>query len=199
MLKGNCNAARRRATTYAWREFFLRFSTHSSFSFTHFAQMFKQERRGCNSQTEHEKEIIHCRERRRRSSLVQFVDVMCNDYCFEHTGEEINACNCRSSFSIPSLRLPNVLINAFDNEIMIQDSKTIKNDYDSSFVVDSCVHTARFLVGYSDLNSFGERMMTKSSVLSEIICLKKKSIVDHAQVICSRNIFFPSALLLVVE
>lgn len=90
--------------------------------------MYKQERRGCNSQTEHEKEIIHCRERR-RSSLVQFVDVMCNDYCFEHTGEEINACNCRSSFSIPSLRLPNVLINAFDNEIIIQDSKTIKNDY----------------------------------------------------------------------
>lgn len=89
--------------------------------------MYKQERRGCNSQTEHEKEIIHCRER--RSSLVQFVDVMCNDYCFEHTGEEINACNCRSSFSIPSLRLPNVLINAFDNEIIIQDSKTIKNDY----------------------------------------------------------------------
>lgn len=40
--------------------------------------------------------------------------------------------------------------------------------------------------------------MTKSSVLSEIICSNKKSIVDHAQVVCSRNIFFPSALLLVV-
>lgn len=61
----------------------------------------------------------------------------------------------------------------------------------SLVVVDSCVHSSIFSGLATWTLHSAMRMMTKSSVLSEIISEQQKSIVDHAQVICSRNIFFP--------